>query len=819
MGSLFQHIHYGLRQLFKNKAYAAVTIVTLALGSGANTVIFSAVNGLLRPLPVRNPEQIVVLTTEQKGAPLGANNFSYPDFLDFQKQAKKDCDLFAYYIGFAGLSADGVANQVTVSYVNGSYFPILGINPFLGRLFSPEEADAASADSFVILGYAYWRKRFDGRKDVIGKQVMVDGKPATIIGVTPRKFQGTHSLIDMDAYLPLGNGRNVGGLPPMATISRRARVFRVLGRLQPGVSLAQAQSSLNVIAGRLAAQYPATNVGVAIHIYPERLARPEPAVANALPRITGLFLILGVLALLLACMNVANIVAVRTTARTREMAVRAALGANRGRLISQTFIECILLAFLGGIAGVVLAWWGSSIVSSLRLTASGIPVALDFSFDWRVFRYSFIATAFTGFLIAILPVLRDTRPDFNANLREGGRTGASRGRLRMRNLLALSQVGGSLALLIVAGLFVRSLQRAQHLYLGFDSEHLLNVTMDPQQAGYEKARTEEFYRELETKARALPGVTSVSLAYSVPMTGINDGGFLYIEGHPVPSGQQPPLVLSNRIDPGYFETMRVSLVKGRVFTETDNQGAPLVAIVNQTMASRFWMNEDPIGKRISLNSPSGPPIQVVGVAADSKYGFIAENPQPYFYVPLAQSFSTRRALQVRSSGEPESLVVSVQNLVRELAPALPINVQSMKEVVAGENGLLLFRLAATLAATMGLLGLVLAVVGVYGVVSYSAEQRVREIGIRMAMGAPRNSIFELVLKQGLKLVVIGVFAGLLVAFALARIMSSLLVGVSAIDPLTFLLVTISLVFVTLWACLFPAWRAMRVEPGIVLRYE
>jgi predicted permease len=554
---------------------------------------------------------------------------------------------------------------------------------------------------------------------------------------------------------------------------------------------------------------------------PERLARPEAMPNNLVPIIAiGLFLFLAALLLVLACLNVANILLVRATVRQQEMGIRVALGAGRARLIRQVLTETVMLALVGGAAGILLAAWASpGIVESAKL-GGGVPLRMDFSFDWRVFAYSTAAMVFTGIVVGLWPAWRAARADVNAVLREGGRTGATVERHRMRDILVVAQVGGSLMLLIVAGLFVRSLKKAQEMYLGFDADHLLNVTVYPREIGYDEPRTKELFRELKERVRSLPGVLSVTEAFSVPMSGTAGVDSIYVEGHPTPAGQQPPVIFRNSVEADYFATLRVPLLRGRAFRETDDEHGPQVAIVNQTMAARFWPNEDAIGKRLSVKGPGGPFLEIVGIAADGKYLFIAEGPQPFFYRPLAQDFQAFRTLQIRTSVAPESLIPPVEQEVAKLAPDLPIfDAQTMQQELEGGNGFLIFREGAERAGQIGLLGLLLAVVGVFGVVSYAAAQRTHEIGIRMALGAGRRDILKLVLGQGVRLVGIGVALGLVAAWALTRAMGKLLIGVSSTDPLTYVAAIAILALIALLACYIPAWRAARVEPLVALRYE
>ena len=819
MATFWQDVRYALRMLAKSPVLTLIVVLTLALGIGANTAIFSIVNGfLLRPLPVKSPEQIMVVAAKLEGDTLGISTLSYSQLADFRRQADVFSDIFGYQVDLGGLSVDGKPNQFFYSRVTGNYFSVLGLQPALGRLFLPTEGEAGGKDPYIVLGYSYWQKKFGGDPSVVGKQALIDGQEVTIIGVAPKGFQGTNFALDFDGYVPLN-------MVPTADASalwtdRTARSLVLMARLKSGVSLRQAQSSANVVAQRLAGQYPASDKGVTLRIIPERLARPQPFANNIVPFIVGIFLLLAAMVLLLACTNVANILLVRATMRKREMAIRAAMGASRVRLIRQLLTESILLALFGGAGGLLVGVWAGGAVASL-LPPSRFPVHLDFSFDWRVFGYALAAALFTGILVGVWPALRAGRTDMNGLLHGAGRSDtAGVSRHRVRSGLVVAQVAGSLVLLIVAGLFVRTLFRTQQASLGFNPDHVLNVTLDPKEVGYDETRSKAFYHDLESRVRALPGVQSVSLAFSVPMADVNDGSSIYIEGHPVPPSQQPPVVIYNRVDEPYFETMRIPLLQGRAFRENDDEKAPLVAVVNQSMARQFWPNEDPIGKRFSLKGANGPFVEIVGLTGDGKYVFIGWDKEPYFYVPLAQNSTTYRSLQIRSSVPSESLISQVQSEVHALDPNMPASdVETMNQSLAGGNGFFVFKVGAILAAALGLLGLILAVVGVYGVVSFAASQRTHEIGIRMALGASRRDILMLVLRQGLILVIGGVLAGALLAGALTRSMATLLVGVSPTDALTFSAAIILLGGIGLWACYAPARRAMRLDPMVALRYE
>jgi predicted permease len=821
MSTFWQDVRYAFRMLAKSPMLTVIVILTLALGIGANTAIFGVVNGiLLRPLPVQSPNEITVVAAKIQGDTLGIYTLSYAQLVDLRKQIGVFSELFGYGNDLGGLSVAGTPGQFFYCRVTGNYFSALGLQPAVGRLFLPSEGEAGGRDPYVVLGYSYWQKRFGGDPGVVGKQALIDGKEATIIGVAPKGFQGTQFAINFDGYVPM----NMMSQEDAATFwtDRGARSLVVMGRLKPGTSLPQAQSSANVVMARLAEQYPATDKGVSVRLIPERFARPQPFVNNnnIVPFIAGIFLLLAGLVLLLACMNVANILMVRATMRQREMAIRAAMGASRGRLIRQLLTESIVLAFFGGLGGLLVGRWASGAISSL-LPPSRFPIGLDFSFDWRVFAYAMCVALLTGTLMGVWPALRGGKADVNAVLHSGGRSDtAGVSRHRVRSALVIAQVAGSLVLLIVAGLFVRTLMRAQHAYLGFDSEHVLNITLDPKEVGYDETRTKTFYHDLEERARALPGVESASLAFAVPMGTVNDGSSIYIEGRALTPGQPPPVVIYNHVDAPYFDTMRVPLLRGRAFRENDDDKQPLVAIVDQAMAQKFWPNDDPLGKRFSLKSATGPWVEIVGLVADGKYVFIGWDKEAYFFVPLAQNTTSYRTLQLRTSVPPENLTAQAQSVVRGLDPNMPVSdVETMRHSLQGGNGLFIFQVGATLAAGLGLLGLTLAVVGVYGVVSFAASQRTHEIGIRMALGASRRNILQLVLRQGLVLVIAGVISGMVLAWVLTRSMATLLVGVSPTDALTYVTATVLLAGIGLWACYAPARRAMKLDPMVALRYE
>jgi predicted permease len=575
----------------------------------------------------------------------------------------------------------------------------------------------------------------------------------------------------------------------------------------------------DVISQRQAEQYPASDKGFSVRVLPERFSRPIPYANNSFLLISALFLVLSAIILLLACTNVVNILMAQTSSRMRELAIRTALGGSRARLVRQMLTQTMLLAGLGGVLGVLVGMWAGRLGGSIH--PSGLPLQLDFGFDWPVFAYALGLVLFTGIFVGLTPALNATRTDVNVVLHQGNRNdvGGS-GRHQIRRDLMVLQVAGSLTLLIVAGLFVRSLRNAEHMNLGFNQDQVLNITLDPKENDYNEVQTREFYRELESKVKAMPGVQSASLASSVPISTLPSGQKIYVENRPLLPDQPVPKILFNRIDSGYFKTLSIPVLLGRGFLDSDNEATPLVAVINQSMANRLWPGEEPIGRSFSMTSESGPFLEVVGVAHDSKYQSIAEDPQPYFYVPLEQNYTSFRVLQVRSSVAPALLTGQMQREIRELNPGITVvDIRTMEDSLQGATGFFIFRLGASLAAFIGTMGMILAVIGVYGMVSYSAVRRTQEIGIRIALGANPLQILNLVVGQGMRIVFVGISAGLVGAWVLTRMMTHLLVGVSPNDPVVYVGVSILLSLVALVASYIPARRATKVDPMVALRYE
>jgi predicted permease len=817
MDSLWQDVRYGLRMLAKNAGFTGVAILTLALGIGANTAIFSVVDSfLLRPLPVEEPGQMTILDSPQKqgfALPL----FSIPDYRDLRDQTTAVFSgMFSYMSRFDGLSVKAKAERIKTAYVSGSYFSALGIKPVLGRFILPSEGGTPGGDPVMVLSYSYWKVRFGGDPEIVGTQVTVDGHPVTIVGVAPAGFYGLNALSAPQAYLPLGLAVHAG-LAPDFMANRAARLVFVGARLRPGIDVQQAQASLDIVARRLSEQYADTDKDLAVKVFPELRARPIPQANSLLVAISGLFLGLTALVLVLACVNVANIMLVRATVREREMATRAALGAPRSRLVRQLLTESMLLALIGGAVGILFGYGGSSAIGSVNLHAN---LSFEVGLDWRVLAYALGAAILTGLIVGIVPALRASRADLGVTLRASGR-GVVGAHQRLRSALVVSQVAGSLVLLMIAGLFMRSLGAAQRTNLGFDPSHVLNLSMDPGELGYTEGQTRELYKVLMNNIRALPGVQCVSTAAAVPLGYVIKGDALAINGYQPPSGQPAPTVTYNVISPDYLQTMRIPMVRGRTFTDADDDKTKYVAIVNETMAKRFWPNQDPVGRLFTMARDPNHPMEVVGVAKNSRFLGVTYPIDALFYIPWAQhsAANSMETLQVRTAGSPASMIPEVERVIGTVAPDLPVfDLETMTEALNTLAGLLIFKIAAALAAALGTLGLVLAIVGIYGVVSYVAAQRSHEIGIRMALGARSLDILRMTLRQGIIIVGVGLIIGLAGALLASRLVANF-IAVSPTDPLTYLAVPVTLTLVAVLASYIPSRQATEVDPLVALRHE
>jgi predicted permease len=822
IGAIGDDLRFALRQIRRSPAFAITAVLTLALGIGANTGIFSLLNGYLRPLPVPDADRIVVLAAEMPGDDTGFRfGFSYPALNDYRTETGVFADVFGFETRIAGFTAHGKTTQFLYHAVTGNLFTGLQLPPAVGRAFAPGEGEHLGGEAVVMLAYQFWQRRFGGDPGVVGTVVRLDGVPTRVIGVTPRGFHGLYQGAEIEGFVPLGTLRGRSSEPGRYLSDRTYRFLTVMARLRRDVSIASAQAAVDVVARRLQRTYPQER-DVTARVIPERLARPVPMrfLSSLLPLIRGSMLGLATLVLLIACMNVANLLLVRGTVRQREMAMRAALGSGRARLIRLLLVESLLLSFAGTAAGLLLARWATGLFLGTIDIGSDLPLNLDFHYDWRVFLYAAAISGATGVLMGIVPALRASRADVRALLHDGGHGSAGAGRQRLRSAMVVAQVAGSLVLLIVAGLCMRSLQRAQFVDLGFTPANIMTARLDPHQIGYDEPKAIAFYEELERRLAALPGVDSVSMSFSVPTGYILDGAPVAREGDVLDTEEPRSNVTCNTVTPAFFETLKMPIVRGRGFTAHDTGTSTRVIIVNETLARQMWPGEDPIGKRLVVPRWDGRLWEVVGVARDSKYIAVFEGPLPHMYFSMEQSPFYMRVVYVRSAAPPESLKMLVEREIHALDADMPIaDARPLREIVEGGVGFVLFHIGSVQAGAMGVLGLVLAVVGVYGVVSYGASLRMREMGIRVALGASPAAVRGLVLRQGSVLVIIGIVCGLVLAAAVTRGLSTIFVLVGALDVTTFATVTILLSAIALVACYLPARRAMRVDPMVALRHE
>jgi predicted permease len=821
MGTLLQDLRFAFRQLGRTPSFAVTAVLTLALGIGANTAIFSLVNTLLlKPLPVPNAEQITTLVPRENNGPL-QQSFSWPEFKEIRAHSGRSfSDVFAYTLSLDGLAVAGQQPQrVMTCYVSGNFFDGLGLKPAAGRLLLPGEGEVPGRDSVVVLDYSYWKEKFNSDPSVVGRPVTINGHPVTIAGVAPKGFHGVQSFVSVGAYLPLSE-LPLAGTPLDAMNNWQDRMLVVNGRLLSGVSLKQADAGLSVVAQDLMRQHPDVEKKLGIEAYPEPSLRINAGNSNTIYIIAALFLSLAGMVLLLACVNVANLVLVRATVREREMAIRTALGARRSRLIGQMVTESVTLALIGGVMGVLLGMWSSSALSHLDIHAD-IPVNFAFDFDWRIFLYSFAAALLAGLVVGFVPALRMAKANVNTVLHEGSR-GVTAGRHWLRDGLVAIQIAASLVLLVVTALFVRSLSAMQTMDFGFKPDHVLNFALDANEIGLTDVQTRDLAANIAARFHQLAGVDFVSHASSVPLGYFGNGDRLTIDGAPAPADPTDRDAGYNVVSPEYFNVMSIGLAGGRAFTDADNERGRDVAIVSESAAKKFWPNSDPIGRIFSMAGEKDRKMQVIGIARDAEFQIFAGGKlRPYFYIPYAQHIkgNTLMVFQLKTEGDPLSFVPTVEKTVHTLTPQLPIfQVQTMREGLYTMNGLLLFQIGASLAAIMGGLGLTLAVIGLYGVVSYSVSRRIHEIGLRMALGATRGAVFRMIYRQSIVIVAAGLGVGLAIALLVARAVGTVVI-VNVWDPATYALVGGVLALAALASCYFPARRAMSVEPMVALRQD
>jgi len=809
--------------LLKQPGFTLIATLALALGIGANTAILSTVNGfILRPLPVEKPDELVAPFWGGKKDAEVWGGVSYANYVDLRERNQSLSGLLAWSLTWAGVSS-GASERAEVAFgelVSGNYFDVLGVKLAPGRRFLPEEDRTQNTHPVVVISHSLWRQRFNGDMGVVGKTIYLNGAPFTVVGVAPASFKGLKFAFRQAFWVPLMMSARLGAGGDWETNRGWAR-FNLLGRLKPGVTTAQAEADLNRIAEALGRQYPKTNADTKAQIVSELDGR--------LGDLAGIFrfgallaLLIAVLVLLLACANVANLLLARAAGRAKEIGIRQALGAGRWRIVRQLLTESALLALLGGGAGWLFAYWGTALVHA-STPPIPYPIDLNFSPDLYALKWMAAVTLATGMIFGLLPALMASRPDLLAVIKSAA-AGQPHGKRRWnwRSALVVAQVAISIMVLICAGLFLRSLHKALKLDPGFRTENLVTMKLDPGLLAYTEAAGKRFYAETLRRVAALPGVRAASLAAFLPLGDSNDMvGPLMKEGEGEPLPNQGIDVSSNRVAPGYFATVKTPLVMGRDFTERDTGDAPLVAIVNQEFARKFYGGEEnSLGKRFRFWSGAAPLREIVGIAKNGLYLNLYEDPRPYVYLPEYQLYQSGMMLllSANSASDLRAIAENARREIEQVDARVPVNGVTLAEA----NMSFAYwapRLMAGLASALGLLALLLATMGLYSVMTYTTEQRTHEIGIRMALGAAPGDVLRLIVRQGMRLVVIGLALGVACASVATRLLASLLLGVGAADPGAFAGMAILLVSVALLACYIPARRATKVDPLVALRNE
>jgi putative ABC transport system permease protein len=801
-------LQYGVRMLLKNPGFTIVAVFVLALGIGANSAIFSVVNAvLLRPLPYAQPDRLVIMWEK---ATTQDTSVSYPNYVDWRDQNQVFEQIAAFRRDSFNLIGAGEPERLSGRMISASFFRTLGVKPLKGRDFLAEE-DRAGASRVVILNYGFWQRRFGSDPNIVGKEVSLNNQSYTVVGIMPADYRFG---VETDIFVPLGlfeeRFKERGSHPGLY----------VIGRLKPGVTEEQGRAEMDTIQARLGQQYPDTNANRRTHI--ESLY--EDTVKDVRPALLVLLGAVGFV-LLIACANVANLLLARSAARQKEIAIRTALGASRWRVIRQLLTESVLLSILGGALGLLIAFWGMDLLTS-AVPPDSVPRLDSAAMDSRVLSFTMLVSIMTGIIFGLAPAWQGSKTDLNESLKEGDR-GSTGTRHRVRGALVISEVALALVLLIGAGLMVKSLWRLQSVETGFDARNLLTMQLAYTVDKNEPRKATDFFEQVEAKIKSLPGVEAAAFSGGLPFAGAPEQSF-EIEGQPDADPSRPLMAVQYMTSPDYFQTMGIELRRGRLLSAQDRRESPFVAVIDESFAQKYFAGEDPVGKRISLGHRAGMQAEIVGVVEHVKhYGLSGEVPvDPQFYTALAQApdealpfVAGRMSLVIRAKAvDPTSLVGAIRQQILATDPNQPIyNVRTMDERITESIGTQ--RFSMLLLMIFAGVALVLASVGIYGVISYSVTQRTHEIGIRMALGAQNRDILKMVLGQGMLLTLAGVGVGVVAALLVTRVMSSLLFGVSATDPLTFAGLALLLTVVALLAVIIPARRAIKVDPMVALRYE
>ena len=818
MDTVWQDVRQALRMLRKNPGVALVAVLTLALGIGANAAIFNLVNAmLLRPFPATDPATVVRVNGKTSTS-AGRRTTSYPDYVDYRDRNTVFAGLTAVSLVPVSMRQSEKMEQLLGEVVSGNYFTLLGVHVAYGRTLLPED-DRPGAERVVIVSHGLWQRFFGSDPRLLGRTIILNGDSYTVVGIARPEFTGTTAGLFSDLWVPVQQAEAWFG--PGWLHDRKGAGLRLIGRLKNGVSVSQAQAAMNTLASQLELAYPESNRGIGVQVAPAMLL--DGSLRKVVAGFLSIVLAVVGLVLLTMCANLANLLLVRAAGRRREMAIRLALGASRLRLVRQFLTEGIVLSLLGGAAGFFVGQVTSQLLLQFNPLPDSIPIRFDLNPDARIFMFSLILTIVTGVLLGLAPALQASRPELVPALKADSSLWGGGHKSRLRDAFVIAQVALSLVLLIGAGLFLRSLRNARGLELGFDPQNSLAMDIDLNPFGWADEKGEQYYQEMTRRVRELPGVRSASLANLAPLDLANPRIGVAIDGHESPSGKDPLQVSLNFVGTQYFETVRIPLVRGREFTDHDDLHSPGVVIIDEVMAKRFWTGEDPIGKHFQMaRNPRTTsvdfPVEVIGVARNTKHRSLGEEPEPHMYAPYLQHYAADRTLLVRAEGNPAAMIAVVQ---RELTDQNRAVQGFFARTMLQHVGLYLLpaRMAASLSAIFGLLVLLLAVLGIYGVTAYSVTQRTREIGIRMALGAGANDVLRLVAGQGLRLIFFGLAVGLAGSLGLSRFLASQLYGVSPTDPFTFIAIAVLLTGVALLASFIPARRATRVDPLIALRHE
>ena len=811
-------LRYSVRQLRQYPVFTAAAVLTLALGVGPNATMATIISSVFRPLPVADAHQMTVLATTLAGNPRIWQRLAFADYQDYKTSSAAFSDMAAWDLTPVGLTADGRTDRLLATAVSGSYFSTLWLDPAAGRLILPSDGELGGSEPIVVLSHAYWTRRFGGSASVVGREVRIDGRPFTVIGVAPENFHGTFTLLSSDAYLPLELAQSSARLSNRDVLS-----VRVIARLKPQMALDGARASIDTVAKQLEQDHPATNAGRRVRAYSEGLARPEPQNESQGLVLAALFLMLVGAILLIACANVLGLFLARGLGRAREMAIRVALGASRWDLVRLCLVEALVIGLLGASAGAVA---GLAAARGLATVAAlpGFPLFLDVRLDWGTLAYLAALLLASTLLIGLLPAIRASRVGPRSDLSESNTSTNGRRRQLIRKGLAAAQMAGSVVLLVVCGLFIRSLQGLQSADLGFDTSRVLLASVDPGAVGYDTGRARSFYESIDAALKALPGVESAATSVFVPFGSGNSTPYVAADGQQLPSSTTGLLVDSHFVSGDYFHVIGTPVLRGRSFTSLDTAGSPKVAVVNETLAARLWPGNDPLGQRFRTSSDPDSRFEVIGIVRDARYrrAEIGGPAVPRYFVSLDQFNAATRTVHVRSrSAAPETLAAAVQATIRRLDPAVPVyDVYTLERQISDSGGGFGgAKGAAMVTGVLGALALALALVGTYGVLSFTVRARTREIGIRLALGLEPGRVFRMLLRETWSIAVLGVSIGLALSLAAGKAMEKFLFGVVPYDPVTLLAVAIVMGSASTLIGFLPAHRAARVNPIETLRYE